>query len=40
MTAAAWWMMALVCGFVWGGFGVLLVRALRREGRKGDGAGS
>lgn len=35
MTPAAWWMMALVCGFVWGGFGLLVTRALRRESRKG-----
>lgn len=37
MTAGAWWMMALVCGFVWGGFATLLVRALRYERRKGGG---
>lgn len=35
MTPGAWILMALVCGFVWGGFVTLLVRALRYEGRKG-----
>lgn len=27
-------MMALICGFVWGGFFILLARAMRSEGRK------
>lgn len=26
--------MLLICGFVWGGFALLLMRALRREGAK------
>jgi len=26
--------MAVVCGFVWGGFAVLLARAIGREGAK------
>jgi hypothetical protein len=30
--------MVAVCGLVWGGFGVLLVLALRREGGRGPGA--
>ena len=34
MTPTAWWIFALVCGFIWGGFGLLLLRAIRREGRK------
>jgi hypothetical protein len=29
--------MVAVCGVVWGGFGVLLVLALRREGHRGAG---
>ena len=27
-------MMVLICGFVWGGFCLLLVRAVRSEGSK------
>lgn len=34
MTTLAVVMMALICGFVWGGFASLLVRAVRREGAK------
>lgn len=34
MTATAIATMALICGFVWGGFVLLLSRAVRREGRK------
>jgi len=34
MKPVALVMMLLVCGAVWGGFAALLVRALRREGRK------
>jgi hypothetical protein len=30
--------MVAVCGLVWGGFGVLLALALRREGSRGPGA--
>lgn len=31
MTTAAWLTMALVCGFVWGGLGLFVVIALRKE---------
>lgn len=34
MNATAVVMMVLICGLVWGGFAVLLTRALGREGRK------
>jgi len=34
MTASALGMMIAVCGFVWGGFLYLLVRAMRSEARK------
>lgn len=34
MSPAAWVMMALVGGFIWGGFLLLLVRAVRKEGAK------
>lgn len=34
MTPAAWLTFALVAGFVWGGFGLLLVVALRKERTK------
>lgn len=34
MNPAAITMMAVVCSFVWGGFTVLLVRAVRMEGAK------
>lgn len=34
MSALAVAMMVVVCGLVWGGFGVLLARAVRAEGRK------
>ena len=40
MTTTAWVTMVLICGLVWGGFGLLLTRALRSEGRKiSDGEG-
>lgn|GEM_PF-1096152 len=42
MSAAAWVFLILICGFVWGGFALLLGRALRSERWKGehpDGAG-
>jgi hypothetical protein len=44
VTTAAWVTLVLVCGFVWGGFATLLVRALRRErgrtaGRRGESGG-
>lgn len=35
MSTMAIAFMVLVCGLVWGGFAVLLVRAVRSEGRKG-----
>lgn len=34
MSAAALVFMFVVCGTIWGGFATLLVRAIRREGRK------
>ena len=34
MTGSAIVFMAVVCSFVWGGFSVLLFRAVRSEGRK------
>ena len=34
MTPLAWLTMSVVCGIVWGGFVVLLIRALRFEGAK------
>ncbi len=34
MTATAMTMMILICGLVWGGFAILLSRAVRHEGRK------
>lgn len=38
MSGVAVAVMVAVCGVVWGGFGVLLVLALRREGsRRADG---
>lgn len=38
MSGLAVAVMVAVCGLVWGGFGVLLVLALRREGSRGTGA--
>lgn len=34
MSPIALKVMILVCGFIWGGFALLLARALRREGAK------
>ena len=34
MSIEAIVVMVLVCGFVWGGFVLLLVRAIREEGAK------
>lgn len=34
MTTAAVITMVAICGVIWGGFAALLIRALRREGRK------
>jgi hypothetical protein len=37
MTTASWITMILILGFVWGGFALLLTKALRKEaGRRGD----
>ncbi len=36
MSGTAWAMMILVCGFVWGGFGLLLIRAFRSERSQGE----
>jgi len=40
VSAAGWLTLAVVCGFVWGGFATLLLRALRRERHKRDGGGA
>lgn len=37
MQTIDWLMMVLICGGVWGGFAVLLLRALASEGRKRGG---
>lgn len=37
MSGIAIAVMVAVCGLVWGGFAVLLVLALRREGGRGAG---
>ncbi len=37
MTPAATLMLILVGGFVWGGFGLILATAIRKEGRKAQG---
>jgi len=34
MTMATWITMLLVIGFVWGGFSLVLVTAVRKESRK------
>ena len=34
MTALGWGTLVIVCGIVWGGFVVLLARAMRAEGHK------
>ena len=34
MTSLAIVTMVVICGLIWGGFAVLLVRAVRSEGRK------
>jgi len=34
MSTLATVMMVLICSFIWGGFTLLLARALRREGAK------
>jgi LPS O-antigen subunit length determinant protein (WzzB/FepE family) len=34
MTTASWITMILIVGFVWGGFAVLLTKALRKESRR------
>jgi hypothetical protein len=39
MTTVAWLVLILVCGFVWGGFLTLLLRALRAEDSKVRGRG-
>lgn len=35
METSGWITMVLILGFVWGGFGLLLIQALRNEKRKG-----
>ena len=37
MTAAGWTTMIAICGFVWGGFLTVLVRAMRSEAAKTQG---
>ena len=34
MGAATWTAMLVICGIVWGGFALLLLRALRSEASK------
>jgi len=34
MTTASWITMILIVGFVWGGFAVLLTKALRKESHR------
>lgn len=36
MTAAAWLTLAVICGFVWGGFLVLLFVAMTKERGKDE----
>lgn len=36
MTTATWVTMALICGFVWGGFCVAVYTAFRAESDKAD----
>ncbi len=38
MTAATWITMIVVVTFVWGGFSVVLLTAVRKESGKGEGA--
>ncbi len=40
MTGSAIAFMILVCGVVWGGFLLLLLRAVRSEGKKSSGSPS
>lgn len=39
MSGVAIAVMAVICSIVWGGFVLLLSRAVRSEGRKGDKTG-
>lgn len=39
MTGAAWATLIVVCGFIWGGFLLLVAVALRKERRKPPGPG-
>jgi len=34
VTGAAWITFAVICGFIWGGFAILVVLALGKERRK------
>ena len=36
MTPGAWVIFVVVAGFLWGGFALLLLRAMRQEGRKAE----
>lgn len=36
MSGVAWLVMGVICGTVWGGFALLLMMALKREGAKID----
>lgn len=36
MSASAVVLMVVVCSLIWGGFAVLLTRAVREEGKKTD----
>lgn len=37
MTTGTTVIMVLICGFVWGGFAALLIRAMLKEGAKKSG---
>ena len=39
MTAATWITMILIMGFIWGGFLLILVTAVRKESGKARGPG-
>ena len=36
MPTATWITMVLICGFVWGGFAMVLTKAIRSEAGKTD----
>ena len=38
MTTASWITMGVIMAFVWGGFALVLLTAIRKESGKGNGA--